>query len=118
MSEYQDLARDLYLEKAMYAAWLRESGETNSAQLAHLKNCVTQAITEALTDKQRVYLSHYMSGFNMVEIGQMCGVDTSTVSRTINRALDRLISRIKYATPTTLTCGNKVKKRLTLLYQY
>ena len=105
------------LERSMFSAWLRESGETNEAAVEHLKNCVHVAIHECLTPKQREYLELYMSGYNGTEIAEMCGVNRSSVSRTISRGLRRLMSHIKYATPRTLKAEGKVRKSLVRLYK-
>ncbi len=107
---------DFFLEKSMYNLWLRESGESNQLWIEHLKNCVKVAMEEALTETQSAYISLYMSGYNQVEIAAMFGVNKSTVCRTVARGLDRLINRIKYATPRTLRVEGRVRKQLTRLY--
>ena len=107
---------EIHLEKAMYALWRKESGETNELQLEHLKNCISVGIQEALTEKQRYYVGLYMSGYNQREISKMTGVNPSTVSRNISRGLNNLLSRIKYATPTTLHVEKRLRKSLTKLY--
>jgi DNA-directed RNA polymerase specialized sigma24 family protein len=108
--------RQHQLEIVMFNLWRKESGETNEYLLEHLKNCVRVAISETLTDKQRYYLGLYLYGYSQTEISQLAGVNKSTVSRTINRALTRLLSRIKYATPATLHAEDRVHKYLTRLY--
>ena len=113
----KNLKHDFYLEKSMFNLWCRESGETNELWLEHLKNCVKVAISEALTEKQRQYIGLYLSGYNQVEIAQITGVNKSSVSRGINLGLDKLLSRIKYATPETLHVENKVRKNITRLYR-
>lgn len=113
----KDHNHELFLEKSMFNLWRRDAGETNEAWLAHLKNCIRVAVLETLTDKQREYLGFYLSGYSQREIAQITGVNTSTVSRGINRALDKLLSRIKYATPATLLVEHKVRKNLMRLYR-
>ena len=104
---------EIHLEKVMFDTWLKESGETNEADIDHLQNCVHLAIKECLTKKQRQYLSLYLSGYNMIEIAEMCSVNKSTVSRTIGHVLDH----IKYASPRTLQVKRRVVKRLSGLYR-
>ena len=110
-------SREAKLEVIMFHAWQRELGDTNERELSHLKNCIKVAVEETLTPKQREYLSYYMSGYNLVEISEIYNVDRSTVSKTMKRALDNLVSHIKYATPATLKMGGRIKKYLTRLYQ-
>lgn len=109
--------REAHLNKVMYNAWLKELGETNESDMLHLKNCVRLAIQEALTDKQRQYLCLYLSGYNGTEISELCGVNVSTVSRTTKRAVNNLVSRIKYATPRTLYADRRVRKNFLGLYR-
>lgn len=113
----KDRIRERQLEKAMFSLWRKESGETNDFLLEHLQNCVRVAVAEALTDTQRYYVSLYLSGYNQTEISQLAGVNKSTVSRTIDRGLARLLDRIKYATPSTLHVEDRVRKNLTRLYR-
>ena len=105
------------LEKVIFDTWLKESGETNEADIDHIQNCVHLAIKECLTKKQRQYLSLYLSGYNMIEIAEMCSVNKSTVSRTIGRGLDHVLDHIKYASPRTLRVKRRVEKRLSGLYR-
>lgn len=116
ISDEKLLEQERHLEKMMYTAWLRISGETNSAQLEHLKNCVSVAIQECLTEKQKEMLLYYMSGYSQREIADELGLDKSSVSRTIHRAFHNLFSHIKYATPATLHAEAEVKRSLTRLY--
>lgn len=108
---------EAHLQKVMYNAWLKESGETNESDMLHLKNCVRLAIQEALTDKQRQYIFLYLNGYNGVEISKLCGVNASTVCRTTQRAVNNLFSRIKYATPRTLYAEKRARKNFVRLYQ-
>lgn len=111
-----DTARERHLEKAMFALWRKESGETNDLWLEHLKNCISVGISETLTEKQRYCIGLYLSGYNQREISRMSGLSPSTVSRHISRGLNNLLSRIKYATPATLRVEAKVRQNLTRLY--
>ena len=92
-----------YAERKMYEMWVNESNETNEAWLEHLKRCVHVAITDCCTDKQQQYVALLMLGFSGKEIAKQFSVSPTTVSRTLHRAFRNIISRIKYATPRTLT---------------
>lgn len=109
--------RDFFVERAMFKLWMEASGESNEMQVEHLRRCVRVAIDEALTPKQREYLSLYLSGYSHTEIAEMCSVNVSTVSRTVGRACDRLCARIKYATGATLGVDQRVRRKLTRLYR-
>lgn len=115
-SAEKDLMYERYLEKNLFDLWRKENGETNELALEHLKNCISVAISEVLTEKQRQCLRFYLSGYNQNEIAQMLGVNNSTVSRNISRGLDKLLSRIKYATPATLNVETRIRRNLTRLY--
>lgn len=93
----------VYAEHKMYEMWMTESNETNEQWLEHLKRCVHVAITDCCTEKQQQYLVLLMLGFSGREIANKYNVSPTTVSRTLHRALRNIISRIKYATPRTLT---------------
>lgn len=113
----QEKRRTAHLEKAMYSAWLKESGESGDEWVSHLRECVQVAMNECLTQKQSEYLSLYLSGYSVGEIAEMCDVATSTESRTMSRGLNKITERIKYATPRTLHAAKRVKKKLTGIYK-
>ena len=80
------------------AAWLRENGDDNSAQLSRLYRQLQAARERELTARQRQYLSRYFDdGLSMTEIAQEAGVAISTVSRTLERARQRLRWALQYA---------------------
>lgn len=112
-----DKVHEAQLEKAMFLLWQKESGESNDIWIEHLKKCVRVASREALTEKQRISIGLYLSGYNIYEIAEIRGVSATSVSRTIKRGLNQLLSRIKYATPRTLSVEGKVRKRLNGLYR-
>ena len=73
---------------AMYS---RQMAADNSKEISRLKRNLIRALREDVTAKQRqALLLYYAEGKNMRVIGESLGVDKSTVSRTINRALSRL----------------------------
>lgn len=78
--------------------WLRENGEDNSERLSRLRRQLRAARERELTPCQRRYLERYFEGgLNMTEIAREEGVDPSTVSRTLTRAMARLRRVLQYA---------------------
>jgi len=81
---------------ARYARMISEEN-TNTQELNRVKLALWRALHEDITEKQRNYLLlYYAEGLNMNEIGSRCGVDKSTVSRTIKRGEERLRRCLRY----------------------
>ncbi len=79
------------------AVYAREMSSDNSREISRLKRNLLRALREDVTAKQRqVLLLYYGQGLNMREIGEMLGVDKSTVSRTIKRGEKRLRRCLRY----------------------
>ena len=86
--------RDYYNE---YRQFLADLGEDNSASLGRLKQNLRRAISEELTDKERLTLElYYLRGIKMQEIAQILGVNPSTVSRNLSRAKGKLKRCLRY----------------------
>ena len=90
-----------YKHGAGYAAdmavYARAMASDNSAQFGRLKRNLVRALREDVTAKQReMMLLYYAEGKNMREIGDMMGIDKSTVSRTIKRGERRLRRCLRY----------------------
>lgn len=78
--------------------WEQESGETNDKDIKRLKEKVKEAIDRELTPRQReVLLIALSTGFSQKKIAEKLGVDKSTISRTIARAVGRLRKVLRYA---------------------
>jgi|GEM_PF-78051 len=78
-------------------AWQRENGSDNSEQLAHLQRKLRQAREEELTPRQREILAMHFDGqMTIAQIARELGVCSSTVSRTIARAKNRLRRCLQY----------------------
>ncbi len=83
-------------DMARYSRMLSEEN-TNAEELGRVKVALWRALHEDVTEKQRQYmLLYYAEGLNMNEIGARCGVDKSTVSRTIKRGEERLRRCLRY----------------------
>ena len=77
--------------------YLRETGEDNSLQLERLRRNLRRAREAELTDRQRQLLErHYDQRLPVTEIARRLGVHTSTVSRTLERARQRLRRCLRY----------------------
>lgn len=86
----------------------RQIQSDNSREISRLKRNLIRALREDVTSKQRqMLLMYYAEGKNMREIGEIMGVDRSTVSRTIQRGERRLQRCLRYGAETYLrSMGN------------
>ena len=76
---------------------LTQEAELNPQSQRPLLRAVRHAWETALTEKQRLYLHLYYSEvLTMREIAARCGVDITTVSRTLRRARMRLRAVLQY----------------------
>lgn len=79
------------------AVWLRENADTNDEQLSRLRRNLRRAREQELTERQRQMLMlYYDQGLKMNQIARKLHVNPSTVSRTIQRARDRLYRCLRY----------------------
>ena len=63
----------------------------NARQLAALKRILEQVVAHRLTDRQReILILYYYKRHKIPEIAETLGVNKSTVSRTLTRAVDNL----------------------------
>lgn len=101
-----------YRRGGLYAAdmamYSRQIQSDNSQEISRLKRNLIRALREDVTSKQRqMLLMYYAEGKNMREIGEIMGVDRSTVSRTIQRGERRLQRCLRYGAETYLrSMGN------------
>ena len=101
-----------YRRGGLYAAdmamYSRQIQSDNSREISRLKRNLIRALREDVTSKQRqMLLMYYAEGKNMREIGEIMGVDRSTVSRTIQRGERRLQRCLRYGAETYLrSMGN------------
>ncbi len=90
-----------YRKGKVYAAdmamYTRQIQADNSQEISRLKRNLIRALREDVTAKQReMMLLYYAEGKNMREIGELLGIDKSTVSRTIKRGERRLQRCLRY----------------------
>lgn len=77
--------------------WLRENSEDNSLQLERMRRNLRRAREKELTPRQKYLLElHYEQHMSVTEIARFLGVNASTVSRTLQRARNRLKRCLKY----------------------
>lgn len=78
--------------KKIYIKWMQEAyarGDSEAVYIAEL--LIEAAVDKELSDVQKAYFNLYWyEGCKMQEIAQLMNVDKSTVSRTLNRALNNL----------------------------
>lgn len=101
-------AVEFVAERMIYEKWLRsyldsrsEMEMSNRGLKRLLDLMLPLYIRNELTPHQREYLRLYMVGMDnkpltMEEIGQLTGVNKSTVSRTLERAYERLGHQMTY----------------------
>ena len=83
-------------DMAMYMRQLSEEN-TNEAQVNRLKRNLIRCMKEEITERQRtVLLMYYGKQMSQQEIGEILGVDRSSVSRTIMRGEQRLKRCLRY----------------------
>lgn len=79
------------------AVWLWENSEDNALQLERMKRNLRIAREKELTPRQKHLLElHYDRQMSVTAIAQELGVNASTVSRTLQRARDRLRHCLQY----------------------
>ena len=81
---------------------LSEPGENsdNNFQLEHLKKALEKVIHTRLTTRQQEILTmYYFEKKKIPEIAQLLGVNKSTVSRTLNRAIENIRLYLEFCSP-------------------
>ena len=83
------------LDRASLQLWMEGRNDDNHLQLERL---LPLAVEQELTPRQRQILRmRYSSGMRNVEIARALGVNKSTVTRTLNRAVERLFRTLRYS---------------------
>lgn len=93
-------AAELRLNRAAFEQWLQGEGGDNRAELDRLKRALPVVLAECVTETQRQYILHYfVDRMTQKQIGERYGVNPATVSRTINRGLDRMYRYLRFVSP-------------------
>jgi RNA polymerase sigma factor (sigma-70 family) len=91
-----------------YRRYLTSLGGDNSGEQRGIRRRLGRAIGEELTPRQREFTRMYFAdGLTMTEIAADCGVNVSTVSRTLSRAKARLRKCLRYGARELLPDGEE-----------
>lgn len=87
-----------FADRAGLQAWLRAQSGDNSQRRQRLLRNLPRAVAAELTPRQREVLALYMErDMNVTQIAAVLGVNKSTVSRSLHRALRRLERCLRYS---------------------
>ncbi len=79
------------------AVYTELMAQDNKDQINRLKRNLTRALRQDITERQREYMVlYYGRNMSMEAIAQQCGVNKSTVSRTLKRGRQRLYRCLRY----------------------
>ena len=79
------------------AVYARLMADDNQEQMGRLKRNLTQALRQDITQRQREYMIlYYGRSMSMAAIAKQCGVNKSTVSRTLKRGRHRVFRCLRY----------------------
>lgn len=92
---------EVCLNHVAFKQWLQsEADDGDQIDSGHLKKAVTIALQDNVTAIQRSYILHYfVDSLTIYQIGEMYGVNASTVSRGINRGLKNLFKALRLISP-------------------
>ena len=86
------------LDRASLQLWMKGEGDDNRLQVERLLRNLPLAVEQELTPRQRQILRmRYSGGMKNAEIAQRLGLNKSTVTRTLNRAMERLFRTLRYS---------------------
>lgn len=79
------------------AVYTELMADDNREQISRLKRNLTHALRQDITARQREYMVlYYGKNMSMEAIARQCGVNKSTVSRTLKRGRQRLYRCLRY----------------------
>lgn len=79
------------------AVYTELMAQDNKEQINRLKRNLTHALRQDVTQRQREYMMlYYGKSMSMEAIARQCGVNKSTVSRTLKRGRQRLYRCLRY----------------------
>lgn len=85
--------------KEEYALLTASKGKSNDEQLSRLKDAVAKVIKNELTKRQCEILDlYFFQNKSVEEIAALLNVNKSTISRTKNRAIDKIKRFLQYYT--------------------
>lgn len=87
MFEVEKAPYEISFDRQSYKNWLHS--DAGDKKYKFLKKALIWALGE-LPPKEKQYILLWMEGMTMTEVARTCGVDKSTVSRTIKRGRIKL----------------------------
>ena len=103
----QTVSYDNSFGLADLAVYTELMADDNRDQLNRLKRNLTHALRQDITQRQREYMIlYYGQGMSMEAIAKHCGVNKSTVSRTLKRGRTRLYRCLRYGAANLLEQAN------------
>lgn len=95
-----DSPYDIAIKDKSYKDWVFADLGDNQEDISRMKKALPIALKNYITETQRKYiLAYFGEGLSMKEIGKRYNVNRATVSRTINRGLDRLYDVLRFTSP-------------------
>lgn len=89
------------------AVYTELMAQDNKEQINRLKRNLTHALRQDITKRQREYMVlYYGRNMSMEAIARQCGVNKSTVSRTLKRGRQRLYRCLRYGAANLLEQAN------------
>ena len=86
------------MDRAGLERWLRETAGDNSQRRERLKRNLRRAMKRELTPRQQEIMAlYFFENRPMTEIAAMLGINKSTVSRSLHRALRWLERCLRYS---------------------
>ena len=86
------------MDRAGLERWLRETAGDNSQRRERLKRNLRRAMKRELTPRQQEIMAlYFFENRPTTEIAAMLGINKSTVSRSLHRALRRLERCLRYS---------------------
>lgn len=91
------------MDAIAFKKWISCVDENSTGRLSRAREMINIAMREQLTSKQSLYVTkYYIEKQDMRTIARECGVNVSTVSRAIHRAIENLTQVMRYCDPAIL----------------
>ena len=104
-------AKEIVFDLIARNNWIKDQGESNSQEMAHVKSAVAVALNECCTETERKYIvDYFVCQMNQREIGAKYGVNRASVSRGIRRGLKKIYVRLRFASPALINQPQRMGK--------
>lgn len=102
---------ELAMQTIAFQQWMMASRDRPDEDRSYALKMMGEAVKEELSPIQQTYILAYLvDGHTMQEIGDIYGVSKSSVSRTVNRGIEKLRRVLKYTNPKLLSATIQGKK--------